>query len=146
MIYFNIKMVLGECRPKYFDIQMVRGESCSIYLVERSSSSNSTIYSIVPPPPPPNDQAEKLLPKRQLRLANAKSVKARWVGSPAKVTLNGGEKQGKCPPKIPETFRFRNHTNLPRGWTLLLFWFIFVARWGQETRYKWGEMGPLYKL
>ena len=40
-------MVLGECRPKYFDIQMVRGESCSIYLVERSSSSNSTIYSIV---------------------------------------------------------------------------------------------------
>lgn len=32
-------------------------------------------------PPPPNDQAEKLLPKRQLRLANAKSVKARWVGS-----------------------------------------------------------------
>ena len=95
---------------------------------------------------PPNDQAEKLLPKRQLRLANAKSVKARWVGSPAKVTLNGGEKQGKCPPKIPETFRFRNHTNLPRGWTLLLFWFIFVARWGQETRYKWGEMGPLYKL
>ena len=40
-------MVLGEWRPKYFDIQMVRGESCSIYLVERSSSSNSTIYSIV---------------------------------------------------------------------------------------------------
>ena len=52
LIYFNIKMVLEECRPKYFDIQMVRGESCSIYLVERSSSSNSTIYSIVPPPPP----------------------------------------------------------------------------------------------
>ena len=47
LIYFNIKMVLEECRPKYFDIQMVRGESCSIYLVERSSSSNSTIYSIV---------------------------------------------------------------------------------------------------
>ena len=46
LIYFNIKMFLEECRPKYFDIQMVRGESCSIYLVERSSSSNSTIYSI----------------------------------------------------------------------------------------------------
>ena len=47
LIYFNIKMFLEECRPKYCDIQMVRGESCSIYLVERSSSSNSTIYSIV---------------------------------------------------------------------------------------------------
>ena len=55
-------MVLGECRPKYFDIQMVRGESCSIYLVERSSSSNSTIYSIVLPPPPPN-QTTRIFPE-----------------------------------------------------------------------------------
>ena len=47
-------MVLGEWRPKYFDIQMVRGESCSIYLVERSSSSNSTIYSIVRGDPCPS--------------------------------------------------------------------------------------------
>ena len=60
-------MVLGECRPKYFDIQMVRGESCSIYLVERSSSSNSTIYSIVPPPPR-KIQMSKLTASQHLKM------------------------------------------------------------------------------